>query len=109
MALTASEMLELGTMAPNFSLPDTDGKVVSLRDFGDAPALLVVFMCNHCPYVKHVRAELARLGRDCKRSGVAMVGINSNDADTCHTGGNQCLHGLLIHSDSPAIVHFVRE
>jgi peroxiredoxin len=81
MVNTASQMLPLGTEAPPFSLPDTAGKVVSLDDWPDAKGFLVVFMCNHCPFVKHVRAELARLGRDCQTWGLAMVGINSNDWD----------------------------
>jgi len=54
---------------------------VSLADFRDAPALLVIFLCNHCPYVKHVAPELARLVRDYQTRGVAVVGINSNDTD----------------------------
>ncbi len=73
-------MLPLGTPAPDFRLPDTNGKTVSLADFKDKPALLVVFMCNHCPYVKHIRAGLAQLARDYIPRGVAMIGINSNDA-----------------------------
>ena len=79
MSLTASTMLPLGTTAPDFSLPDPDGKLVSRDDFADAPALLVVFMCNHCPFVKHVKKELAALGRDYLPKGLAMAGINSND------------------------------
>jgi peroxiredoxin len=74
-------MLPLGTCAPDFRLADTDGKMVALVDFKDAPALLIVFMCNHCPYVKLIRSGLAQLGRDYPPRGVAMVGINSNDAD----------------------------
>jgi peroxiredoxin len=74
-------MLSLGTQAPDFSLPNVDGRTVSLGDFQDAPALLVVFLCNHCPYVKHVAPELARLAREYQARGVAVVGINSNDAD----------------------------
>ncbi len=81
MALTPSTMVQLGTQAPDFSLPDTDGNVVSLADFRDAPALLVMFICNHCPYVKHIRAGLARMAKDFQAKGVAVVGINSNDAD----------------------------
>jgi peroxiredoxin len=73
-------MLPIGTPAPDFRLPDTDGKLVALDDFRDAPTLLVAFICNHCPYVKHIRHELARLSRDYQRKGVAVVGINSNDA-----------------------------
>jgi len=72
-------MLPLGTKAPEFRLPDPSGKVVSLGDFKHAPALLVVFMCNHCPYVKHIREGLAKLARDYRARGVAVVGINSND------------------------------
>jgi peroxiredoxin len=73
-------MLPLGTQAPDFRLPDPSGKAVALADFKGAPALLVIFMCNHCPYVKHVRDGLARLARDYRPRGVAVVGINSNDA-----------------------------
>lgn len=82
MALTPSTMLDLGTKAPDFHLPDTEGKSFALDDFKDAPALLVIFLCNHCPYVKHVRHELARLGRDYQNKGVAVVGISSNDVAT---------------------------
>jgi peroxiredoxin len=71
-------MLPLGTTAPDFHLPDTTGKKVSLADFKSAPALVVIFMCNHCPYVKHLRAGLAQLGRDYLPRGVAVVGISSN-------------------------------
>jgi peroxiredoxin len=79
MVRTASTMLPLGVVAPGFSLPDAQGKQVSLADFADAPALLVIFMCNHCPYVKHVAAGLAELAAEYQRRGVAVVGINSND------------------------------
>src|SRR5947207_795059 len=85
MSLTPSTMLELGTEAPDFRLPDTDGKLVGRDDFRAAPALLVIFLCNHCPYVKHVRHELARLGREYRDRGVAVVGISSNDVTT-HPG-----------------------
>jgi peroxiredoxin len=81
MALTPSTMLPLGTTAPDFQLPDTDGKIVSLADFKNAPALLVIFMCNHCPYVIHIRAGLAQLARDYAPKKVAIVGINSNDVE----------------------------
>ncbi len=81
MVETASTMLPLGTKAPDFSLPDPDGNYVSLEDFAGNRALLVVFMCNHCPYVKHVREELVELAREYQRKGVAVVGINANDAD----------------------------
>ncbi|MBN2579839.1 MAG: redoxin domain-containing protein, partial [Pirellulales bacterium] len=79
MVRTASTMLPLGTKAPDFSLPDASGKTVSLADFHDAPALLVMFLCNHCPYVKHVAAGVAELAKQYQSRGVAVVGINSND------------------------------
>ena len=74
-------MLSLGTTAPDFRLPDTNGKTVSLADFKDRPALLVMFICNHCPYVKHIRTGLAQLARDYLPRGVGIVGINSNDVE----------------------------
>jgi peroxiredoxin len=77
---TASTMLPLGVDAPDFALPDADGKIVSLDDFASAPALVVVFMCNHCPYVIHVAEGLAALAAEYQRRGVAFVGINANDA-----------------------------
>lgn len=73
-------MLALGTQAPAFALPDTSGNTVSLSDFTSAPALVVAFICNHCPYVKHVRAGLAEFGRDMQSKGVQIVAIASNDA-----------------------------
>lgn len=76
-----STMLPLGTEAPGFSLPDTDGRTVSLDDFRGAPALLVVFLCNHCPYVKHLRAAIADVARRYADKGVATVGISSNDPE----------------------------
>jgi peroxiredoxin len=79
MALTPSTMLALGTLAPGFRLADTDGRTVSLDDAVGEKGLLVMFICNHCPYVKHVRAELARVGRDCMAQGIGVVAIASND------------------------------
>ncbi len=81
MALTPSTMLALGTSAPDFRLPDTGGQMVSPADFKSAPALLVIFICNHCPYVKHIRSALADLGREYQRRGAAIVAINSNDVE----------------------------
>ena len=73
-------MLALGTVAPGFRLPDPAAeRLVSIGDFAGAPALVVAFICNHCPYVRHLRSALADLGRDCERLGVAFVGINSNN------------------------------
>jgi peroxiredoxin len=87
MVAVNSTMLPLGTKAPDFRLPDPSGKVHSLADFKNAPALLVIFMCNHCPYVKHVRDGLAKLARDYHARGVAVVGINSNDVDNYPADG----------------------
>jgi len=78
-AETPSTMLKLGTPAPEFSLPGTEGTTVALSDFADREALLVMFLCNHCPFVKHVREELARLGREYESRGVGIVAISSND------------------------------
>lgn len=79
MVMTPSTMLPLGTPAPDFSLPDPAGRKVSLSDFQGTPALLVMFICNHCPFVKHVRGELAKLVKEYQAKGVAAVGISSND------------------------------
>lgn len=81
MARTPSTMLELGTRAPDFSLPDTDGKEVSLESLSGAPGLLVAFICNHCPYVIHLREALAALGKDAQGRGLAVVAISSNDVE----------------------------
>jgi peroxiredoxin len=80
MARTPSTMLPLGTVAPAFHLPDTDSQLVSLSDFVDRPALLVMFICNHCPFVKHLRSALAELGAEYTPRGVSLVAISSNDA-----------------------------
>ncbi|MDG2174990.1 MAG: thioredoxin family protein [Gammaproteobacteria bacterium] len=81
MALTPSNMLALGTVAPDFSLPDTQGNTVTLADFQDSPALVVAFICNHCPFVKHIRPQIAALADDYLSKGVAFVAINSNDIE----------------------------
>lgn len=82
MAVTPSTMLALGTNAPPFDLPDAQGNAVSLADFKQAPALLVIFMCNHCPFVKHILEGLVDLVREYQEKGVAVVGINSNDVES---------------------------
>jgi peroxiredoxin len=79
MAKTESTMTPLGAPAPGFRLPDTAGAVVSRDDFAAAPGLLVMFICNHCPYVQHVRQGLAAFGREYQKKGLAIVAINSND------------------------------
>jgi len=75
-------MVALGTAAPDFQLVNMDGKHVSLGDFKAAPALVVMFLCNHCPYVKHLRAALAEFGRECAAKSVAVVAISANDVAT---------------------------
>lgn len=80
MALTASTMLPLGTKAPDFRLPDTDGKIWTLDEVADGCACLTIwFLCNHCPFVKHVRGELAGLAREYREKGVAIAAISAND------------------------------
>jgi peroxiredoxin len=76
-----SAMLPLGTKAPQFRLPDPHGKLVSSEDFQGAPALLVVFLCNHCPYVKHVQSTFAALAREYQARGARIVAISSNDVE----------------------------
>ena len=80
MALTESTMLPLGTDAPDFSLVDTSGQTVSKADFHDNP-MLVMFICNHCPYVKHIAPQLSQLGRDYADTRLGIVAIQSNDTD----------------------------
>jgi peroxiredoxin len=82
MVKTASTMATLGSQAPDFSLINVDGRTVSRSDFAGSKGLLVIFMCNHCPFVKHVAGELTRLANDYLPKGLAIVGINSNDAAT---------------------------
>ncbi len=79
MAATASTMLPLGTSAPGFQLPDPAGRLVSTDDFAGSPALLVMFLSNHCPYVQHVGEEIVRVAADYQARGVAVVAIGSND------------------------------
>jgi peroxiredoxin len=75
-------MAPLGTPVPSFSLPEvTSGQTVRLEDFSGRDVLLVLFLCRHCPYVKHVEKELARIGRDYARKNLGIVAISSNDAD----------------------------
>lgn len=79
MVMTPSTMHPLGTRAPDFRLPDTSGNTVSLADFNDAPGLLVMFICNHCPFVQHLREGLAEFASEYMERGLAIVAINSND------------------------------
>ena len=74
-------MLALGTQLPHFSLPDYDGTMVTPDQFADAPALLVAFICPHCPFVRHIRMGFGEFTREYQAKGLAVVGINSNDTD----------------------------
>ncbi|MGQ0678101.1 MAG: thioredoxin family protein [Actinomycetota bacterium] len=74
-----STMLPLGSELPAFKLADPSGRVVGSEDLAGAPATLVMFICNHCPYVKHIREQLAVVANDLQERGVAVVAINSND------------------------------
>lgn len=82
MSLTPSTMLDLGTKAPDFQLPDVvSGEPISLETFADQEALLVMFICQHCPFVRHVKQELAQIGKDYGSKGLGMVAISANDVD----------------------------
>ena len=82
MARTPSTMLSLGTKAPEFNLPDTvSGKTISLNDFSDRQGLLVIFLCQHCPFVIHVKSELAKLGENYLPKNLGIVAISSNDIE----------------------------
>ncbi len=82
MVKTASTMLPLGTAAPDFSLLNTStGDTVSLSDFAGKPGLLVIFLCNHCPFVVHLREDLAKFSKEYQAKGLAIVGISSNDVE----------------------------
>lgn len=81
MALTPSTMLPLRTPAPDFDLPNPDGKRVARDDFEEAPGLLLIFLCNHCPFVQHIRHGLADFAREAQKRGLAVVGISSNDVE----------------------------
>jgi peroxiredoxin len=82
MVRTPSTMLPLGTIAPDFSLPNVDGRMVGYADAAGLRGTVVMFICNHCPFVKHVADELARLGRDAMSRGIGVVAISSNDVAT---------------------------
>ena len=106
-------MLALGTSAPDFSLPSvSSGQTVNLADFADVRALVVVFLCAHCPYVVHVRPELVRLHADYAGKGVAFVGITSNDVaqypqdapePTAHTARDAGIAFPILYDESQAV------
>lgn len=81
MSLTPSTMLPLGMALPGFALPDFDGVIVSPDDFRDSPALLVAFICHHCPFVRHIRHGFAAFVREYQVRGLAVLAINSNDVE----------------------------
>lgn len=91
MAKTPSTMLDLGTTAPDFNLPNIDGSQCKLSDFADARGLLVIFMCNHCPFVKLIRPALAALADEYIAKGVAIVGISSNSIDEYPQDGPEAM------------------
>lgn len=100
MARTESTMLPLGTLAPDFQLPDVvTGKTISLDSFIGQKALLVMFICRHCPYVKHVQVELARLGQDYLDQGVGIVAISANDADKYPNDAPESLKQMAVELD----------
>ena len=82
MAMTASKMMALGTKAPLFTLKNTENGMTSLSDFAGSKALVVLFICNHCPYVIHIAPKLAELAKRYQEQGVQFIAINSNDTDT---------------------------
>ncbi|MDR9401955.1 MAG: thioredoxin family protein [Halothece sp. Uz-M2-17] len=83
MVKTASTMLDLGTKAPDFSLPDTvSGKTISPATFGHKKGLLIMFICQHCPFVKHIQSELARIGKDYMEQGLGIIAISANSVET---------------------------
>lgn len=92
MALTESNMLELGTQAPDFELPDTiSGRKLKLKDVQGDRATVIMFICNHCPYVIHVNPEIVRLAKEYQPKGVGFVGISSNDVERYPQDGPEAM------------------
>lgn len=102
MSLTPSTMLDIGTKAPNFELPDVvSGKKYKLDDFNNAQALLVIFMCNHCPYVKHIKEALVNFANDYSDDELAVVAISSNDVNKYPADGPQKMAEEAKHFGYP--------
>lgn len=102
MALTPSNMLPLGTQAPEFNLPDTvSGKSLGLADLQSDTATVIMFICNHCPYVKHVNAELVRIAHDYEPRGISFVAISSNDAESYPQDGPQAMREHAAETGYP--------
>ncbi len=99
MSLTESTMLALGTPAPDFHLPEiVSGKTVALSDLSGSKALLLMFICRHCPYVKHVQSELARLGKDYLGKSLRIAAISSNDAATYPDDAPDSLRAMAVEN-----------
>ena len=97
MVLTASTMLPLGTKAPEFHLPEVvDGKIISLENFADKKALLIMFICRHCPFVKHIQQELAKLDQDYSNSDLGIIAISANDAKNYPNDAPESLKEMSI-------------
>jgi peroxiredoxin len=94
-------MLSLGTKLPAFRLPDTAAKLVSSDDFQSSPVLLVAFICNHCPFVKHIREQFVNLAREYQKRGVAVVAINSNDFENYPDDSPQAMAEIARQFDFP--------
>lgn len=95
MVMVSSTMLELGTPAPDFALPDVvSGDTISLETFAGKPALLVMFICQHCPFVKHVQDELARLGHDYEPKNVGILAVSANSVQTHPQDGPEHLKAM---------------
>lgn len=97
MAATLSTMLEIGTKAPEFNLPDTNGKLVSLSDLNIRNGLLVMFICNHCPFVKHLNKALVDFANEYKEKDIQCVAISSNDADNYPQDAPSLMKELSVH------------
>jgi len=105
MSLTESTMLELGTKAPDFSLPNTNTavgeKIVSLKDFDNASAILIAFICNHCPYVVHIRDEFVQFAREYRDEGLVVIAISANDISTHPQDGPEYMQAEAEKYDYP--------
>jgi peroxiredoxin len=100
MVLTASTMLPLGTQAPDFHLPEVvSGKTISLDTFAEKKALLIMFICQHCPFVKHIKTELAQLGKDYFNSELGILAISANDAEKYPDDGPESLKAMARELD----------
>jgi thiol-disulfide isomerase/thioredoxin len=102
MALTPSTMLPLGTPAPDFSLPDTvSGETLALAELKSDKATVIMFICNHCPYVRHVNPELIRVAREYQPRGVAFIAISSNDAERYPDDGPEQMKRVALELGYP--------